>query len=731
MDSLKTIINVSTDQRVWKYIKEINSISEESLNKTALNDGCRTYTYAEMFKLWDKYAAVFSALGMTGEKNARVGIMGSISSEVTFALYGLNMVGAEVSVSAPFSVLNINKVLQTVKNEKLTDLILTDDLAQMEIFGALFTMKEMLGLNNIICLHVPVGGACIDPGFSYAQEYKYMYTKGYFGPACMDTLIAKYENGKISYAEDSGSDTSFILHTSGTSTGTGKPIPLSDKSLNFFGKCYHQIPGVEALRDSAVCGVTIDLSNAYGLINQVHAPFAMNGTVVAVSGGALNPVYFKAIPAYGVSLLFTIPAMFEMWMKMPPITPFDFSSLKGIIIGGSAASASDKKRYYKFLRKHGAKEVVFINGYGLSEMGGACILSSPDINDESIGYPLPGVEVCLFDEDSGKYLTVEDAPCEGILYLHSDAMTCGTLDGAELIPHETILDKPYICSNDLVRMDTDGRITYLGRANRFFINNSGIKYETGKVETAFSGQEGIESCGIVAVYSKTTHDNIPMLCIKPLVNDKTALDVILGAFRNIFIDTKALSMDNVPLRVLVAEELPRNINGKIDVSKISKGEVEGRKYTVEKIKCSGSVTDFKLKPLKENADNMIQQVLSGFAKDTFANNMFNNNMFNGSFGQKGGQTTMNFNNSQAFFNNFSQMGSFWMNMMNRFSQMNPSGQMNQMTQMMADYANRMFMLNMQMTENIYKQNMKMLEMMNEMLQSKMASDESKEKKGDE
>lgn len=65
--------------------------------------------------------------------------------------------------------------------------------------------------------------------------------------------------------------------------------------------------------------------------------------------------------------------MFEHWMKLPEETAFDFSSLRGVVLGGSAVSAKDKRRYAQFLKKHGAADVLLFNGYGISELGGACM----------------------------------------------------------------------------------------------------------------------------------------------------------------------------------------------------------------------------------------------------------------------------------------------------------------------------------------------------------------------
>ena len=126
--------------KLWTYVKEHN---QSSPDKVAIVDGAARYTYGEMFDQWDRYAAAFTGLGMTGKNHARVGVLGSTSAEATFAIYGLNMVGAEVSLLGTFFAFNTPRIISTIRSEKLTDIILTDDFAQPALFDEL--LKRVRG----------------------------------------------------------------------------------------------------------------------------------------------------------------------------------------------------------------------------------------------------------------------------------------------------------------------------------------------------------------------------------------------------------------------------------------------------------------------------------------------------------------------------------------------------------------------------------------------------------
>ena len=599
---------VNANQRAWKYIRDLNEVTAGDLNKTAIIDGNKEYTYGQMFREWERHASVFSALGMTEMEHARVGILGSPSAETIFAFYGLNMVGAEISLVSSWTAFNFTRVKDSIVMEKLTDIILTDDLVQQDLVRELLLNRKELGLRHVIILHVPIAGPATIPMLTAAQEAKYALVKTLYHPICMETLLAAYGNHPVHYASQELSQTAFILHTSGTTSGVGTPVPLSDSALNEAVARFLMVKDL-SLPEHLVTSMIVDLSNSYGIITQVHLPFAVGGTVAVVPFGMLNPWFYKAVSAYRISFLFTINSMFERWMRLPEDTVFDFSSLKFVALGGAAVSAAEKRRYHEFIEAHGGKDVTILNGYGLSELGAACCLSSPDLDDEAIGYPMPGIDVRLCDDETGSFFSPEGETSEGVLYLSSKSMATPTLDGEEVIKVQMIDQKPYVCTNDFVRVDEDGKITYLGRANRFFLREEGRKYESGRVEAEFSRLASIENCGIVPVFHKQSHESVPMLCVKTLDDAGDPKDVIVQALKQVFIDEKTLPEEYVPLQVMLAEKLPLNANGKVDLFQLNRGMVDGEKYSVEPVYENDQLTDFELAPVEEGPSDIVQMAI--------------------------------------------------------------------------------------------------------------------------
>ena len=84
-------------QKIWKFLQELNSYSDERLDAPAMTDGTRVFSYRRMFRRWERYAEVFSALDITERNHSRVGLAPVPGMEPAMIFYGLNMTGASIS----------------------------------------------------------------------------------------------------------------------------------------------------------------------------------------------------------------------------------------------------------------------------------------------------------------------------------------------------------------------------------------------------------------------------------------------------------------------------------------------------------------------------------------------------------------------------------------------------------------------------------------------------------
>ena len=586
-------------QKAWKFVRELNSFSEERLDRIALIDGRRKYTYRQFFRSWDRYAEVFAALDICEQSGSRVGLIGNISSECIIAFYALNMLGVSVSMIPVEETYDEERWHETIEQEGITDIILSVGYAWPGILRMISKEKKGGTLRNAIVLKTYVDGPFAAPLERLQSRLYERIVNVCPDVDTMDRLIDRYETASFTPSSKRNDGAAVITHTSGTTKGIHKPIPLSDLAMNSAAVSFMKYELISHFTDGAVTAMTKEMTAAYGMIDMVHAPLALGMTNVIVPMGGFNARFHRAIKKYRVSILMTSAQQFEEWMKCSADTSFDFSSLQLVTLGGAYVSPDRLNRINSFIKKNGGNTRA-VSGYGLSEAGGACIIPDPRMDTaDTIGKPLPGVEVRIYDDDDGKFYTLDEGPRTGGLYISSDSISSGRIGDKVFFEREEIDGRPYICTFDLVSTPGDGTLTYAGRMNRFFANNEGINFNAGIIEAAVSKQEGIEACAVVPKYDKKIYDTIPVLYVQAQGTGARAKRTVRNALLETFGDLKQFDPDQLPKECVITDKIPFNATGKVDVNLITKGYVHGKVYTVESICRDGRLKAVELGPKQE------------------------------------------------------------------------------------------------------------------------------------
>ena len=589
-----------TDQPCWSFIKELNSYSAERLDSVAIRDGYRHYTYRQMFRYWERYAETFSALNITGKNRSRAALIGTPLTESVFAFYGLNMTGASVSLIYPFDLFDEKQIHSMIEREQITDLLVSELYAFPQLMKRLLRDREMLGLRNIIVLESPMGGEYGIPGLEMIRNLNKALFRELPGALLMEDLLKEYEATSIAYGKGKSSDTSVILHTTGTVSGMHKPVPMSDKAMNSFVasaiKAKETYKEFQNAPDHMVSCLTLNMSWVYAMVDMLHAALGLGMEVVCLPVGGSNPRYADAIEHYGTSILFTSKSILDSWLKTMP--DIDLSKLKIVFMGGTYVSPEYKKQFNDYLRSCGSSARI-INGYGLSELGGACFLAPSTREDDAIGYPLPGFKAKVFVEEENRYYDISEGPRTGILFISSPTMSTGRLGNTVFFTLERIGDEDYFNTNDLVRVNEDGSLTCIGRSNQFFVNNEGVRFDAGLVENSVTAQPGIVACGLAPEMHKTLHDNIPVLYVEMMEQGTGALSVLRKALIQVFLHDGMLAETNMPSQCVITEKVPLNSSGKVDAKKLASGTVTGQRYSVKPVKVNGELVDILMVPAAE------------------------------------------------------------------------------------------------------------------------------------
>ena len=588
------------DQPCWSFIRELNSCSEERLDSIAIQDGFRQYTYRQMFRYWERYAEAFSGAGISGKNHSRVALIGTPLTETVFAFYGLNMTGASVSLIYHFDLYDDKQIQAMIEREGITDLLISELYAFPPLMKNLLRDRELLGLRSIIVLESPMGGEYGIPVLEFVRNTNREMFRELDGALLMEDLLREHEAFPISYGGDKSSEASVILHTTGTVSGMHKPVPMSDMAMNSAVACVMEARGIyedfKKAPEHMISCLTLNMSWVYAMVDMLHVPLGLGMELVCLPIGGSNPRYAEAIEEYGVNILFSSKSILDSWLKTMP--DINLSKLKIMFMGGTYISPEFKQRFNDYLRSCGSTARV-INGYGLSELGGACSIAPSTREDDAIGDLLPGFKALIYVEEEDRCYDISAGPRTGVLFLSSPTMSSGRVGDTVFFHLEKIDGEEYFNTNDLVRVNEDGSLTCIGRSNQFFVNNEGVRFDAGLVERAVSSQPGIEACGVVPELHKTLHDNIPVLYVQTEGGGAAALATLRKALIQVFIKDDMLADTNMPGQCVLADSIPLNTGGKVDIKVLASGSVTGERFSVKSVKVGGRIQDILLLPAAE------------------------------------------------------------------------------------------------------------------------------------
>lgn len=608
------------NQKVWSNLKERLSVDPEILNKTAIIDCTREYSYKQMFEEWDKYAKVFSALGISSKNKSRVALAGVISAEPLFALYALNMTGAEVSLFSYPDFLPSGNWKNMLEKENITDLIISDIMVTSAIWEELKAVKEELSLRNIILVHSLMGGPTVGPAELIYNECNYHNLRIKSDTVFLNDLVDKYKDEDIIYDKSKGNRIAFITHTSGTTQGTRKMLPFTDKVFNDTVEAipdgYRRFFKDKNSNKQMINLVAFDFSSMLSLSGQIHKILADGDTIVMTYFGFMHPKFVRAIDYYNINFLTITGFIIDRWIELPDTESMDFSSLKVVGISGGYISPAKMSKYNEFFSSRGCKNDI-ISGYGMSEAGGKFLFTSS--SNDILGYVEDLDNALIKDEEDNQFYKLSEGARSGILYLTSDTHPKNKLDRNEIFKFEKINGIDYICTNDLVRINEDSSISYAGRNDNYFVNNEGKKFDAGIVEMNIASYPSVNKCVAVPIMEKRIHDTIPVLYIVPEEKSSEAPACIRNVLIDIYINEQKVSKENLPSQFIIVNDIPLNPNGKIDIYKITRDRLEGDAYNIEPVYDGEEIVDINIKHIKN-----VNSVTAG----TLPRGMENNSAYN-------------------------------------------------------------------------------------------------------
>jgi fatty-acyl-CoA synthase len=253
-----------------------------------------------------------------------------------------------------------------------------------------------------------------------------------------------------------------------------------------------------------------------------------------------------------VTRLFLVPAMARLLLDEPSIGTRDLSSVRGISVGGSPASAA------LLAELEAVVGCEAICGYGMTESSPTMTRSLPKpgrpstpAERASTGLPILGVDVRVLGEDDvevpwdGETVGEVCARSNHVMigYLHAPAATAEVLRGG------------WLRTGDLAVVSPDGYLTVVDRAKDVIVSG-GENIASVEVEQAIESHPAVREVAVVGM-ADDRWGEVPRAFVA-LVDGASADEAELISWTR-----ERLAGFKVPKQVVIVDELPKGGTGKI------------------------------------------------------------------------------------------------------------------------------------------------------------------------
>ena len=482
-----------------------------------------TVTYASLDEQSDAIAAGLIERGI--KPGDHVGLYG-LNSPTFAAIYlGIQKAGATV---VPINLLlNPNEVAWILNDAEVKTLFYFDPFAP-----AVDSIRPALpAIKNFIC----VGEGKPENGDLHLQE-----------------LFQTLEKQQLP-AEIDPESVAVIIYTSGT-TGHPKGAMLTHRNLVSdalsAGKALKMRPEGERFM------VVLPMFHAFASMAGVIIPLLHGGSLVPLP--KFDPALTaETIDATDCTIFLGVPSMYNLLLRLPEQTTGQIQKLRFCVSGGAAMPQEIMKQ---FEERFG---VIIIEGDGPTECAPVTCFNpiEGERKPASVGLPIPGGERIIMDAN-GRELPLNEP---GEICVRGP----NVMKGYWKQPEETAKSffDDWFRTGDIGTEDEDGYFYIVDRIKDMVIVN-GMNVYPRVVEEVLYKHEAVREAAVIGQPSKL-HGEVPIAYIS-LKEGAATSDKEIRTFC-----FEYLGKHEVPKKVYIIDELPKNAAGKIVKRELRKqGEVE-------------------------------------------------------------------------------------------------------------------------------------------------------------
>jgi len=330
----------------------------------------------------------------------------------------------------------------------------------------------------------------------------------------------------------------IILYTSGT-TGDPKGVVLSHHNILSNCEAYSQVFDFND-RDHFVC--VLPLFHTFAITTNLLATAYAGSTLHLLPRFHPRHVY-ELLQAAPSGIFVAVPSMFNVMAKLPGEDRLE--SVRIVVSGGAAMPREVQKA---FEARFGLE---LLEGYGLTEASPVVCSNAPGRNRPgTIGRPLPGVEVQVWDEED----RVLPAGQRGELVTRGPNVMRGYYRNPEATA-EAITAEGWLRTGDMAVQDEEGCVQIVGRKKDLIIS-AGENIYPREIEDVLLSHPKVFEVAVVGV-EDAVRGEVPKAVVVPLEGQRLEARELREFCRGRLAEYK------VPRVYEIVAALPKTPTGKI------------------------------------------------------------------------------------------------------------------------------------------------------------------------
>jgi fatty-acyl-CoA synthase len=515
----------------------LDEVADRCPDREALVGGGRRFTYAELRDEVRTFAKGLHALGVSPRDKVAV-LMGNrpewIIADLAICSLGAIMVAVNTWVT--------NRELGYILHHSDTSmLIATDRFLKYDYFAMLAELEPLPLTLPLLRSIVHVGAR----GYRDSISFKNVSERGRTKPEAVLEAAAQAIDPQ---------DVAYLLYTSG-STSTPKGVQLQHFALieNMW-----QIGERMHVTERDRLWLAVSLFWGLGCENALFNLLTHGGCVVLQE-------YFepkealRLISSERCTLFYGTPNMAQALFDHPDRGNYDLTCLRS---GGTIGSPEQIMRVVNL----GARDIC--NIYGLTETYGNCCVTDAaeplEIRCNSVGRPLPGVDIRIVDSDTGKPLPAGEV---GEIRVRG-YVTIGYFKD-EVKTREARDADGFFLTGDLGYLDADGHLHFRGRMKEM-IKTGGINVAPVEIEEILMTHPAVKLAYVVGVPDPQRDEVIAAVIVRRQDETVEELDLLAHCRRT-------LAAYKIPrlMKFVNETDLPLTVTGKLQKNRLNEFFIGG------------------------------------------------------------------------------------------------------------------------------------------------------------